>query len=82
LPFCSTLLNLFFIFRAFEIGGQEQKETENKPQVRCTIRIVKCKVPASVLRIQIRRIHMLLGLLDPETIVGGVDPDPSIINQK
>jgi hypothetical protein len=34
------LLNVFFIFRAFEIAGREQKETENKPQVRCTIRIL------------------------------------------
>jgi hypothetical protein len=41
----------------------------------------------SVLRIRIRRIHMFLGLLDPDLLVRGMhpdpalDPDPSIIMQ-
>ncbi len=34
-----------------------------------------------VLRIRIR-IHMFLGLLDPDPLVRGMDPDPSIIKQK
>ncbi len=38
-----------------------------------------CVVKA-VLRIQIRRILMFLGHPDP--LVGGTDPDPSIIKQK
>jgi hypothetical protein len=43
----------------------------------------KCGVVA-VLRIRIRRIHMFLGLLDPDPdpLVKGTDPDPSIIKQK
>ncbi len=32
--------------------------------------------------IRIRRIHMFLGLLDPDPLVRGMDPDPSIIKQK
>ncbi len=39
---------------------------------------------ATVLRIRIRRIQMFLGLLDPDPdpLVRGMDPDPSIIKQK
>ncbi len=35
------------------------------------------------IRIRIRRIHMFLGLLDPDpdALVRGMDPDPSIIKQ-
>jgi hypothetical protein len=36
----------------------------------------------AVLRIRIRRIHVFLGLLDPDPLVRGADPDPSIIKQK
>jgi hypothetical protein len=36
----------------------------------------------AVLRIRIRRIRMFFGLLDPDPIVQGTDPDPSIIKQK
>jgi hypothetical protein len=38
----------------------------------------------SVLRIRIHRIHMFLGLPDPDPLVRGMDPhpDPSIIMQK
>jgi hypothetical protein len=32
----------------------------------------------SVLRIRIRRIRMFLGLLDPDPLVRGVDPDPNL----
>ena len=49
-------------------------------------------VSKSVLRIRIHRIHMFLGLLDPDPLVKGMDPDPdpaldpdpdpSIIKQK
>jgi hypothetical protein len=37
-----------------------------------------------VLRIRIHRIHMFLGLLDPDPdlLIRGMDPDPSIIKQK
>jgi hypothetical protein len=37
-----------------------------------------------VLGIRIRRIHIFLGLLDPDLdpLVGGTDPDRSIIKQK
>jgi hypothetical protein len=31
---------------------------------------------------RIRRIRMFLGLLDPDPLVRGMDPDPSIIMQK
>ena len=36
------------------------------------------------IRIRIHRIHMFLGLLDPDPdpLVRGMDPDPSIIMQK
>jgi hypothetical protein len=34
------------------------------------------------LRIRIRRIHMFLGLPDPDPLVRDTDPDPSIIKQK
>jgi hypothetical protein len=34
------------------------------------------------IRIRIHRIHMFLGLLDPDPLVRGMDPDPSIIKQK
>jgi hypothetical protein len=30
----------------------------------------------SVLRIRIHRIHVFLGLLDPDPLVRGLDPDP------
>jgi hypothetical protein len=38
----------------------------------------------AVLRIRIHRIHMFLGLPDPDPLVRGMDldPDPSIIMQK
>jgi hypothetical protein len=41
-------------------------------------------VEEPVLRIWIRRIRLLLGLLDPDRdpVVRGMDPDPSIIKQK
>ncbi len=35
-----------------------------------------------VLRIRIRRIRMFVGLLDPDPLVRGMDPDPSITKQK
>ncbi len=38
--------------------------------------------PAPVFRIRIQRIHMFLGLPDPDPLVRGMDPDPSIIMQK
>jgi hypothetical protein len=40
--------------------------------------------PSSLLQIRVRRIHMFLGLLDPDSdpLVKGTDPDPSIIKQK
>ncbi len=36
------------------------------------------------IRIRTRRIHMFLGILDPDpdTLVRGMDPEPSIIKQK
>ncbi len=36
----------------------------------------------AVLRIRIRRIRMFLGLLNPDPLVRGMDPDHSIIKQK
>ncbi len=33
-------------------------------------------VPESMLRIRIHRIHMFLGLPDPDPLVRGIDPDP------
>jgi hypothetical protein len=33
---------------------------------------------SSVLRIRIHRIHMFLGLPDPDPIVRGMDPDPAL----
>jgi len=29
--------------------------------------------------IRIHRIHIFMGLLDPDPLVGGIDPDPSVI---
>jgi hypothetical protein len=41
------------------------------------------EVPSSpLLRIRIRRIHMFLGLPDPDPLDRGTDSDPSIIKQK
>ncbi len=31
---------------------------------------------------RIHRVHMFLGLPDPDHLVRGMDPDPSIIKQK
>jgi hypothetical protein len=41
-------------------------------------------ISVAVLRIRVRRIHMFLGILDPDPLVRGSDPDPapSIIMQK
>jgi hypothetical protein len=36
----------------------------------------------TALRIRIHRIHMFLGLPDPDPLVLGMDPDPFIIKQK
>ncbi len=36
--------------------------------------------PKAVFRIH--RIHMFLGLMDPDPLVRGMDPDPFIIKQK
>jgi hypothetical protein len=43
-----------------------------------------CNPPGfrTVLRIRIHRIHMFLGLPDPDPLVRGMDPDPSIIMLK
>jgi hypothetical protein len=38
--------------------------------------------PQAVLRFRIHRINMFLGLPDPDALVRGMDPDPSIIMQK
>jgi hypothetical protein len=52
------------------------------PQVRYTCGHFLYILP--VLRIRIHRIHMFLGLqdLDPDPLVRGMDPDPSIIKHK
>jgi hypothetical protein len=42
-------------------------------------RILSTSVPD---RIRIHRIHMYLGLPDPDPFVRGMDPDPSVIMQK
>jgi hypothetical protein len=41
-------------------------------------RAIHAKVSLSVLRIWIRRIRMFLGLLDPDLLVRGNDPDPDL----
>jgi hypothetical protein len=38
--------------------------------------------PVLRIRIRIRQIRMFLGLLDPDPLVRGMDPNPSIIKQK
>ena len=38
--------------------------------------------PVLRIRIRIHRIHVFLGLLDPDPLVSAMDPDPSIIMQK
>ncbi len=45
---------------------------------------LQCALQArgAVLRFRIRRIHMFLGLPDPDPLVRDTDPDPSIIKQK
>ncbi len=61
--------------------GHLQKNLQNKFQVAMFI-----SWSWSVLRIRIHRIHMFLGLQDPDPLVRGMDPDPapdpSIIMQK
>ena len=42
----------------------------------------KSKYSQAVLRIRMHRIHMFLGLQDPDPLVRGMDSDPSIIMQK
>ncbi len=37
----------------------------------------KTLVISTVLRIRIHRIHMFLGLPDPDPLVGGMDPEPA-----
>ncbi len=37
-------------------------------------------VPKSVLGIRNRRIHMILGLPDPDTLVRGTDQDPTLLS--
>jgi hypothetical protein len=54
-----------------QVGEDHQQHLTMKKQVLLT-----------VLRIRIHRIHMFLGLPDPDPLVGGMDPDPSIIMQK
>ncbi len=46
--------------------------------------IVLAQLSQAVLRIRIHRIHIFLGLRDPDRLVRGLDPDPdpSIIMQK
>jgi hypothetical protein len=54
-----------------------------RPLIRPTW-IVKMLEPVLRIRIQIRRIHMFLGLPDPhpDPLVKYMDPDPPIIKQK
>jgi hypothetical protein len=61
--------------------------TEKKPCPHCQRLVKSCTleqhVREAVLRIRIHRIHMFLGLPDPDPLVRGMDPDPdpSIIMQ-
>jgi hypothetical protein len=50
--------------------------------ISCFIQTFLFLYPEPVLRIRICRIHMFLGLPDPDPLVGDMDPDPSIIKQK
>ena len=57
---------------------------QTQPAIRASFGHIDRPHPQAVLRIQIQRIHMFLGLPDPNPLVRGVDPDPdpSIIKQK
>jgi hypothetical protein len=65
-------------------NGLNQSGVQN---VRYAIQIVdnysrKDPVLRIRIRIRIHRIHVFLGLLDPDPLVRCMDPDPSIIKQK
>jgi hypothetical protein len=49
------------------------------PQVTLLRSLIRCRVGKSVFRIRSRK---FLGLPDPDPLVRGKDPDPSIIKQK
>jgi hypothetical protein len=57
---------------------------QTQPAIRASFGHIDRPHPQAVLRIRIHRIHMFLGLPDPNPLVRGVDldPDPSIIMQK
>ncbi len=88
---------LFFKFWAMGLGSGIRDPGSGKkpipdPRSRIWIRVKKAPDPGSgsatlkkpVMRIRISWIHMILGLLDPDPdpLVGGTDPDPSIFKQK
>jgi hypothetical protein len=72
------------------LPGQEHLDTRQVPQGHALGGLAPCGQAAGedrqvpVFRIQIRRIHMFLGLQDPDPVVRGTDtaPDPFIIKQK
>jgi hypothetical protein len=55
---------------------------QTQPAIRASFGHIDRPHPQAVLRIRIHRIHMFLGLPDPNPLVRGVDPDPSIIMLK
>jgi hypothetical protein len=67
--------NYVFLTQKTDTKGSQKEDPE------CSSRLKTLTIPfcASVLRI---RIHMFLGLPDPDPLVRGMDPDPSIIMQK
>ncbi len=66
-----------------ESGSRRAKTThQNRKKLRIPCFEVLDVLFLAVLRIRIHRIHMFSGLPDPDPLVRGMDPDPSIIMQK
>ncbi len=77
------LLKKIISFKDTTDAQQKHVEKVSFPKQQFEIYLGYClwknKMCAAVFRI---RIHMFLGLPDPDPLVRGMDPDPSIIMQK
>jgi hypothetical protein len=78
----------FLRFYIFLLFLARQRETENVIMLRAKRETASQELEALVrqhklvLRIRLHRIHMFLGLLDPDPLVRGMATDPSITKQK
>jgi hypothetical protein len=65
--------------KKYYYNSETQQSVWEKPQELTDFQV--CILP-TLLWIRIRRIRMFLDLLDPDPLVRGTDPDPSINKQK